>query len=116
VLRERDGDVVVVLGRGSLAERPDSTLRAAAALAGLPNVKFLSALRRGNVHGALELGLAPGVLPGRVALDDGRATFTDAWGGVPASRGLDATGILQAAAAGRIHALVLLGCDPLSDF
>ena len=72
-----EGDVVVVLGRGSLAESADATLRAAAALAGLPNVKFLSALRRGNVHGALEVGLAPGVLPGRVALDDGRAAFTD---------------------------------------
>jgi NADH-quinone oxidoreductase subunit G len=116
VLRERAGDVVVVLGRGSLAESPDATLRAAAALAALPNVKFLSALRRGNVHGALELGLAPGVLPGRVALDDGREAFTAAWGAVPESRGLDATGILQAAAAGKVHALVLLGCDPLSDF
>ncbi|HEX4489597.1 MAG TPA: NADH-quinone oxidoreductase subunit NuoG [Acidimicrobiia bacterium] len=115
-LRERAGDVVVVLGRGSVAEQPDATLRAAAALAALPNVKFLSALRRGNVHGALEVGLAPGVLPGRVALDDGRAAFTEAWGGVPDARGLDATGILQAAAAGKIHALVLLGCDPLSDF
>ncbi|HEY5013611.1 MAG TPA: NADH-quinone oxidoreductase subunit NuoG [Acidimicrobiia bacterium] len=116
VLREREGTVVVVLGRGSLAERADATLRAAAALAELANVKFLSALRRGNVHGALELGLAPGLLPGRVSTDEGRDAFTAAWGGVPAAPGLDATGILQAAAAGKIHALVLLGCDPLADF
>ena len=65
VLREREGNVVVVLGRSSLAERPDATLRAAAALANLPQVAFLSALRRGTVHGALEVGLAPGLLPGR---------------------------------------------------
>jgi NADH-quinone oxidoreductase subunit G len=116
VLRERQGTVVVVLGRGSLAERADPTLRAAAALAELANVKFLSALRRGNVHGAIELGLAPGLLPGRVSIDEGRAAFTAAWGGVPVARGLDATGILQAAAAGKIHALVLLGSDPLADF
>jgi NADH-quinone oxidoreductase subunit G len=115
-IRDRAGDVVVVLGRGSVAEHADATLRAAAALAALPNAKFLSALRRGNVHGALELGLAPGVLPGRVALDDARAPFTEAWGALPDGRGLDATGILQAAAAGKIHALVLLGCDPANDF
>ncbi len=115
-IRERDGAVIVVLGRASLAERPDHTLRAAAAFAALPQVGFLSALRRGNVHGALELGLAPGVLPGRVSLADGRAAFASAWGAVPETTGLDATGILRAAAAGKIHALVLVGCDPLADF
>ena len=56
----RDGDLVVVLGRQSLAESPDAVVAAAAALAGLPDVKFLSALRRGNVHGALDMGLTPG--------------------------------------------------------
>ncbi|MEZ5231545.1 MAG: hypothetical protein R2749_02365 [Acidimicrobiales bacterium] len=40
---------------------------------------------RGNVHGALDLGLAPGLLPGRVALDAGRTAFAEAWGGVPAA-------------------------------
>jgi NADH-quinone oxidoreductase subunit G len=116
VLREREGTVVVVLGRSSLAERADATMRAAAALAELPHVRFLSALRRGNVHGALEMGLAPGLLPGRVSLAAGRDAFTAAWGAVPDEPGLDATGILRAAAAGKIHALVLLGCDPLTDF
>ena len=93
----RDGDLVVVLGRQSLAESPDAVVQAAAALAALPDVKFLSALRRGNVHGALDLGLAPGFLPGRVTLDAGRDHFTDAWGAVPAQPGLDAAGILDAA-------------------
>jgi NADH-quinone oxidoreductase subunit G len=116
LLREREGTVVVVLGRTSLAERSDATLRAAAALAELPNVRFLSALRRGNVHGALDLGLAPGLLPGRVTLADGGDAFTSLWGAVPEEPGLDATGILRAAADGKIHALVLLGCDPLTDF
>jgi NADH-quinone oxidoreductase subunit G len=118
VLREREGKgpVVVVLGRSSLAERPDATMRAAAALAALPDVRFLSSLRRGNVHGALELGLAPGLLPGRMSLAGGRDAFTSAWGAVPEAPGLDATGILRAAVAGKIRVLVLLGCDPLTDF
>ncbi len=116
VVRDRAGDVVVVLGRPSLAESPQSIVDAAAALLGAPNVRFLSALRRGNVHGALDLGLAPGFLPGRVALDDGRDWFVSAWGGAPARRGLDALGMLDAARSGRLHALVLLGADPVGDF
>jgi len=109
--------VVVALGRPSLAEPASSTVDAAGVLAGaLPGVSFLSALRRGNVHGALDMGLAPGVLPGRVSLDEGRQWYTSAWGGVPDSRGLDAGGILAAADQNRLQALVLLGADPVSDF
>ncbi|MGI8984662.1 MAG: NADH-quinone oxidoreductase subunit NuoG [Acidimicrobiales bacterium] len=109
--------VVVVVGRASLAESGESIADAAGVLAAaMPDATFLPALRRGNVHGALDMGLAPGLLPGRVSLDDGRAWFADAWGQVPAARGLDAGGILAAAAEGKVQALVLVGADPVSDF
>ncbi len=107
---------VVVLGRPSLAESAESIAAAAGALAKLPGVRFLPALRRANVMGALDMGMAPGVLPGRVGLAEGRDWFSGAWGAVPPSRGLDAAGILAAAAEGRIQCLVLLGADPVSDF
>ncbi|MET0275542.1 MAG: NADH-quinone oxidoreductase subunit NuoG [Acidimicrobiia bacterium] len=107
----RDGDLVVVLGRPSLAESPAAVVQAAAALAGVPGVKFLSALRRGNVHGALDLGLTPGFLPGRVTLDAGRDALAAEWGSVPAAGGLDTIGILEAAANGQIDTLVVLGAD-----
>jgi len=116
---EGDGDerpVVVVLGRPSLAEPADATVAAAGALRSVPGVRFLSALRRANVHGGLDLGLAPGFLPGRVTLDAGRGWFSAAWGAAPAERGLDTAGILAAAAEGRLEALILLGADPLADF
>jgi NADH-quinone oxidoreductase subunit G len=113
---DRSGPVVVVLGRPSVADPADGVVQAAAALADLPDVRFLSALRRGNVHGALDLGLTPGFLPGRVALDTARDHFAAAWGGVPGAPGLNATGILQSAAQGQVQALVLLGADPLVDF
>jgi NADH-quinone oxidoreductase subunit G len=113
-----DGDgVVVVVGRPSLAE--DGALPAAAALAlaeAWPRARFLPALRRGNVMGALDMGLAPGLLPGRVTLDAGREWFTAAWGAVPAERGRDAAGMLAGLADGSMQALVLLGADPLGDF
>jgi NADH-quinone oxidoreductase subunit G len=109
--------IVVILGRPSLAESPAGIVGAAAAiLSARPGATFLPALRRGNVRGALDLGLAPGLLPGRVTLDAGRDWFTAQWGAAPATTGLDTAGMLAAAAEGRIHTLVLLGADPLADF
>jgi NADH-quinone oxidoreductase subunit G len=110
------GRVVVVVGRPSLAESAEVVAEAATVLAtALPGARFLPALRRGNVMGALDMGLAPGLLPGRVDLTGAGEWFARAWGSVPAARGLDADGILLAAADRRLGALVLLGNDPLTD-
>ena len=49
------------------------------ALSGLADVSFLSLLRRGNVHGALDAGLAPGLLPGRTTLEAGALSVIDAF-------------------------------------
>ncbi len=85
------GNVVVVLGRANLAESADFTLQAFNTLASaVPGLRVLPVLRRGNVRGALQQGLAP------------------------ASSG-DAREILRAAADGRVECLVLLGADPLTD-
>ena len=119
---DRPGPVVVVLGRASLAESSAVSVRAARALRDVPGVRYLSALRRGNVHGAIDSGLVPGFLPGRVALDAGREWFESAWGttargaALPRAKGLDAQGILEAAADGKIEVLVIFGADPIADF
>ncbi len=114
-------DVVVVAGRPSLAE--DGALVAEALLElahGLPRARFLCALRRGNVRGALDMGLAPGLLPGRVTLEAGGDWYRAAWGSVPERRGLDTAGMLATAAGegpgAPLGALVLLGAEPLTDF
>ena len=86
------GDVVVVVGRGNLAESDAVTLAAlAAVMAAAPGAKVLPVLRRGNVMGALQMGLAP------------------------RSPESEASQILHAAAGGQIDLLVLLGADPLAD-
>jgi len=122
--------VVVVLGRPSYAESGEVAAEAARVLAqALPKATFLPVLRRGNVFGALDMGLSPGLLPGRVGLETGREWFTAAWGAVPEAVGLDTAGILASmagepaaeptsAAAGppAVTSLVLLGADPMSDF
>jgi NADH-quinone oxidoreductase subunit G len=107
--------VVVVLGRPSLAEPPGAAAQAALILASRPGVAFLPALRRANVHGAIDFGLAPGLLPGRVSLAEGRPWFLHHWGFVPEQPGLSTLGMLDHAAAGRMDVLILLGADPVSD-
>ena len=114
--RDVSGPVTVVIGRASLSESADATVDAAVALSALPNVSFLSGLRRGNIHGALDAGLAPGLLPGRTTLEHGAQRFADVWPGVPGEVGHDTEGILRAARDGGIDVLVLLGADPLNDF
>jgi NADH-quinone oxidoreductase subunit G len=87
------GPVVIVAGRANLAENPTEVGNGVvAALQVVPGAKVLPALRRGNVVGAIEMGLTPGI------------------------GGMSSSVIAKAAAAGKIECLVLLGCDPLADF
>ena len=106
------GPVTVVLGRASVAESATPVVDAAVAFSRLDGVSFLSALRRGNVHGALDAGLAPGLLPGRRPLSEGFS----AWGSAPTTPGMDTAEMLAAASAGDLDVLILLGADPFSDF
>ncbi len=111
-------DVVIVVGRGSLAESELLTLEALElAMNAFPAARVLPALRRANVMGALDMGLAPGILPGRVSLGEGREWFGEAWGTrLPSERGRDARQMMLAAAESQLGAMVLLGADPRRDF
>jgi NADH-quinone oxidoreductase subunit G len=111
--------MVVVIGRGSVAESSQVVAEAVGVLAeAFPAARFMPALRRGNVLGALDMGLAPGILPGRVTLDDGRDWYgaEPGWSTLPGETGRDTEGILGALADGSMKAVVLLGADPLGDF
>ncbi len=108
-----EGPLTVVYGPGSLAEDSATIERALASIAETrPDAKFLPALHRGNIFGALDMGLSPGLLPGRTELGATPA----GWGNAPEQRGLDTEAMLRRAAEGGIEVAVLLGCDPLTDF
>ena len=82
------GSVVVVVGRSNLAESDEYTMAALdAVMAANPSATVLPVLRRGNVRGALTVGL-------------GRR---------------DAVDILADAVNGEIDCLVLVGADPIAD-
>lgn len=85
------GPVIVIAGRANLAESAAHTMAAVGvAMSVSPSATVLPVLRRGNVRGALSVGLAP-------------------------RGGADAVSILEASANGKVECLILLGADPLSD-
>ena len=112
-----EGPVVALVGRSSLAEDMRLAEAVAAFARGLPDAELLTLLGRANVYGALDMGLAPNLLPGRVSTGDAAAAaaIEDAWGLLPADPGRSTMEMLEACVSGEIKALVLVGADPVRD-
>jgi formate dehydrogenase major subunit len=67
-----------------------------------------------NVQGAAHMGCDPGVLPGSTPLTEGRAAFERHWGvSLPARPGLNLLQMMDAAIAGTLKALWVIGYDLL---
>ena len=113
-----EGPVVALVGRTGLAEGPELAEAVAAFVRDLPDAGVMPLARRANVYGALDMGLTPSLLPGRVAVTsgDGRAALEAEWGSLPETTGRDAAGIIDGLAAGELDAVVLLGTDPVRDY
>ncbi|MGH8906301.1 MAG: NADH-quinone oxidoreductase subunit G [Egibacteraceae bacterium] len=99
-VREAGGSLVVLAGE-RLALSPGA-LPAAAGLAADLGAKFAWVPRRNNARGAVDAGLIPGLRPG------GRLSSSQP--------GLDTRQMLEAAAAGELRLLHLVGVDPARDF
>jgi len=67
--------------------------------------------------GAIEMGLAPDLLPGGIAVTDaaGRAAFEKPFGRLPQGEGLATRDVLAAAAAGKVRALWIASDDLLAS-
>ncbi len=116
ILKKSDS-VSVLIGRTSLAETSSIVEEGAIALQEyLPKASFLPLLRRGNVNGAIDMGLSPGLLPGRCNLEGGSEELQDYWPKRPTHKGFNTKETLEAAVNGQIDILVLLASDPLMDF
>ena len=107
-----DGGVILV---GERASRTPGLLSEVVRLAERTHCRIQWVPRRAGERGGLEAGLLPGLLPFGRALASQEARKSLAWGEIPAQRGLDATQMLEAAADGRVKALVVGGVD-LRDF
>lgn len=107
-----DGGVILV---GERASRTPGLLSEVVRLAERTHCRIQWVPRRAGERGGVEAGLLPGLLPFGRALASQEARESLAWGEIPAQRGLDATQMLEAAADGRVKALVVGGVD-LRDF
>ena len=108
------GPLVALVGRPGLAEDP-RLAESVAAFARSLDASLLPLVHRGNTFGALDMGVAPDLLPGRLPVEGAAGRLFDTWGGVPPGPGLDAVGIAAACSAGEIDVLILCGADPARD-
>jgi NADH-quinone oxidoreductase subunit G len=85
----------------------------------LPTGRLLALAKETNSRGAAEMGVAPVLLAGGRPIEDAAwySTLSSAWG-LPLSgqQGLDAAGILQAAARGDVQGLFVLDTDLLAEW
>jgi NADH-quinone oxidoreductase subunit G len=112
-----EGPTVVIVGRTGVGEDPRLAEAVAAFGRDLPGARLMPVVRRANTYGAIDMGLAPTLLPGRVSVDseEGRDALEQAWGPLPSGTGRDATGILEGLRDGDLGALLLYGADPVRD-
>jgi NADH-quinone oxidoreductase chain G len=110
-------NVVVIFG----AEITGADIRRLVAFGdSLPGpVRYMALSDYANSRGAADMGLLPDFLPGyaRVSDEAARARYAALWGApIPASAGLTAPQMLEAAAAGRLKALYVVGANPVRTF
>ncbi|AQA05260.1 NADH-quinone oxidoreductase subunit G [Mycobacterium sp. MS1601] len=104
----------IILAGERLAAAPGA-LTAAARLADRSGARLAWVPRRAGDRGALEAGCLPNLLPGGRPVDSSRARdqVATAWHtDLPATPGRDTAGILAAAAAGELEAVLLGAVDP----
>jgi NADH-quinone oxidoreductase subunit G len=110
------GHVVLVGERAALVP---GLLAAVAEVTAAAGARFAWVPRRAGDRGAIEAGCLPSLLPGgRPASDTAaRIDVAAAWeiDSLPAEDGMDANGMLAAAASGELKALVVAGLEP-TDF
>lgn len=72
---------------------------------------------KGNIQGTIDMGVAPGLLPGQLDYSAGQARIAKLWGcpSLP-DNGLGAEEILEGIEAGRIKLLYLAGTNPLISY
>jgi len=106
LLGETGEGVVFIVGRPNAAEDAAIIEAAIATFARrFPEAKFLPTLRRSNIYGALDMGLAPGLRPGRSSV----AAIARVSGVTAEERGRSTVEQLVAILAGEQSTLVLLG-------
>jgi NADH-quinone oxidoreductase subunit G len=82
---------------------------------GIPGAKFICLADYANSRGAADMGVYPDLLPGYHPLAD-TGKFHEEWGAMPATAGLTLPEMVEAAKAGKLKALYVVGANPVARF
>jgi NADH-quinone oxidoreductase subunit G len=114
---EAESDVAIVFGADVSGAAVAQLVAFGSKLPG--KVRYMALGDYANSRGAADMGVLPDRLPGYVYADNAgaRETFERFWGGVIASKpGLTAPQMVEAAQAGKLKALYVMGANPFTRF
>jgi NADH-quinone oxidoreductase subunit G len=78
----------------------------------VPGVKFICLADYANARGAADMGLYPDLLPGYYPVES-QDRFHEEWGSIPNAAGLTIPAMIDAAKAGDLKALYVVGANPV---
>ncbi len=114
---ETEKDVVVLFGAVIQGSAIRDLVSLAARFGG--KTKFMALGDYANSRGAADMGILPDRLPGYAHLSDSaeRARFGKLWGGeISSTPGLTVRAMMEAAVAGKLKVLYVVGANPLKTF
>ena len=114
---EAENDVVILFGAEIQGPALRDLVSFAARIGG--HTKIMALGDYSNSRGAADMGVLPDRLPGYASLHDSgeRARFGTIWGAeIPAAPGMTARAMMDAAVAGKLKALYVVGANPVKTF
>jgi NADH-quinone oxidoreductase subunit G len=114
---EKESDVLFLFGAEIQGTAVRDLVAFGSRLAG--QTRFMALGDYSNSRGAADMGILPDRLPGYIPLSDAaeRKHFGNLWGAeIPPAPGLNARGMMDAAVAGKLKALYVVGANPVKTF
>jgi NADH-quinone oxidoreductase subunit G len=114
---EKESNVVIVFGAELSGAAIQDIAKFGYSLPG--HTRYMALGDYANSRGAADMGQLPDMLPGYVPVTDANARekFAALWGAkLPEKPGMNARGMLAAAAKGELHALYVVGANPVKTF
>jgi NADH-quinone oxidoreductase subunit G len=114
---EKESNVVIVFGAELTGAAIRDLVKFGSSLPG--QTRYMALGDYANSRGAADMGQFPDLLPGYVSVTDSNARkkFAALWEAkLPEKPGMNARGMLAAAAKGQLHALYVVGANPVKTF
>jgi len=114
---EKESNVVIVFGAELAGAAIRDLVKFGSSLPG--QTRYMALGDYANSRGAADMGLLPDMLPGYVSVAEAQARerFGALWEAkLPEKPGMNARGMLAAAAKGELHALYVVGANPVKSF